>query len=139
MISLQYASLTPNEIRPGIALHLSPTDLRQYAGTSNLHPEEEVFGAHFFICIDWEYGDSLWIPASTKQAVGRCPILPHEKRGYRSWQAKNSYCNVREIWTLPNASAPEWSVCDHSTPGLRNEVCRVALRRLQLLASGSDL
>ena len=139
MITNHHASITPDEIRPGIALFLSPGYLREVGAASTEGRHREVQGDHFFVCLESDENHSLWIPASTKDGPGRTHLSPRDKAGAASWRQPSSFCNVGEIWTLPNAIASDWAFLDESSPHQRNGVTRLALARLRCDAQGENL
>jgi len=134
-----HASIGQDEVRPGLALFLSPRYLRDVGGASTQGPHREVQGNHFFVCLEADTSHSLWVPASTKNGPGRALLSSREKTGAASWRQPISFCNVGEIWTLPNALASDWAFLDESRPHQRNRVTRSALARLRCEAQGENL
>lgn len=131
------SQLSQSEIDPGLVLFLSPSYLEHVGADCNAHWSDAVKGEHYFICLDNEPNDSLWVPASSKPRFDKHVLVPIDKDGHSCWKDKTSYCSVDEIWTIPNCLLDDCLFTDRTTIGHRNRVRAHALDALRFDVSGT--
>jgi hypothetical protein len=126
------SQLSGNEISPGLVLFLLPSYLEHVGAYCNVYWPDAMKGEHYFICLDNDPEDSLWVPASSKPRFDRHVLEPVDKDGDSCWSGKTSYCRAGEIWTIPNCMLDDCAFTDRTTTGHRNHVRPGALNELKL-------
>lgn len=125
------------ELEPGLVLFLHPGMLRERGARSPGAWWEVMLDPHYFVCLDVEDSDGIWIPASTKEGPGRFVLEPRDKRGPTAWTRGRSWCLVDQLWTAPHAAILEAAFLDDSRPGRRSFVSEEACGRLTEAAASA--
>lgn len=125
------SQLSESELRPGLVLFLLPSYLEHVGASSNVCWPDAVKGEHYFILLRNDLEDSLWVPTSSKPRFDRHILESGDKSGYPCWKERTSYCDPRQIWTIPNSVLGGSMFTDRTTPERRNGVRADALNTLQ--------
>lgn len=114
----------PNEIQPGLVLHLDPDRLLQDGASHTVDALTRVQGQHFFLCLSVEQGLSKWVPLFTTATADRLELPAQGRHGHPKWCGGVFHFYPSQVWTatpqaIANAAA---RAHDKSRAGSRNGI-----------------
>jgi hypothetical protein len=118
-------TLDPDEIVPGLVVHLDPRTLLGEGARTSASRSQRASSFHYFVCLAPYRDGWLWMPLSSKEVPGeRLPLYPRDKTGLATFVRGVSHVVATQVWwfTLPMLAHAAEVGHDHSTPRCRNHV-----------------
>ena len=119
-----YDPAIPNEIQPGLVLHLDPDRLLQDGACHSVSNAARVQGQHFFLCIAIEHGTTKWVPLFTNASADRLELPKQGRYGHPKWCGGVFRFYPGQVWSassqvVANAAA---RAHDKTRSGTRNGI-----------------
>lgn len=123
--------ITPEEITPGLVLHLDPDALEEKGGTYTCSSNFRVRDGHFFICLLVKDGMGLWIPVYTNDGIGRTKLSTNGRTGHAKWTVGTFYWHKNQVWSATHEAIIEAAAAgqDQSQTDSRNLLAKSELPR----------
>jgi hypothetical protein len=114
----------PHVHAPGLVLRFDPKTLAKQGATYTGKDDEELSPQQYFLCIDANPKDALWVPLFAASSPGRKGILPTAKTGHSRWIRYSSFYDAAQICRIAHKSAHLASVAafDESSPKVPNRL-----------------
>ena len=124
--------LRPEEIRRGLALHLSPNELvdQGLVAVRLALRASATRDKHYFICVQQANTSAVFVPCSSRIEDSRVPLAIGEKRGHEHWIMPPTFVIVNQIWTVELDALLRCIGSDFSRPGRRNTVVFRAMPKI---------
>lgn len=84
---------------------MDPDELRYYGAQCSCATEAAVHAQHFFVCIEADAKEALWVPLFNGPRVGSREIPATAKSGHPRWAGSASHYDPAEIWRAPHKVA----------------------------------
>jgi len=112
----------PHIHAPGLVLRLDPKTLAAHGATYTGADDEELSPQQYFVCIDANARDALWVPLFAGPAPGRKGIAASSKSGNARWTRSTSFYDGAQVCRIAHKAvhrAAEMAY-DDSTPKAPN-------------------
>ena len=115
-------ALRVSEIRPGLVLHLDPSQLELKGARCTCLAEQRVEGHHFFLCLDTDNSEGDWPPLYSNPGPLRQMLSSDGRRGHAKWTDGVFHFHPSQIWTVSHLAILGAAAAgnDQSTAGNRN-------------------
>lgn len=88
----------PHMHTPGLVLNLDPDELLSHGAEYTCVEDDSVATPQFFVCLEADAKQGLWVPLYTSPAPGRKGIAGADKSGHPMWTRSPSFYNPGELW-----------------------------------------
>jgi hypothetical protein len=88
----------PHKHEPGLNLHLDPKTLLANGAAYTCDENLAVEDMHFFVCIEADHKEGVWVPLYSGPGIGRIEIVASTKSGHPKVTAGSSYCHSSQVW-----------------------------------------
>lgn len=122
---------------PGLVLRFDPKTLAAQGATYTGKDDEELSPQQYFVCIEANAKDALWVPLFPGPGPGRKGIAASAKSGNSRWTKSSSFYDVAQLCRVAHKAAHRAAEAayDDSTPKLPNQM---APKQLPLRAEFPD-
>ena len=119
----------PHVHAPGLVLQFDPQTLLSQGATCSWKDEPELSAQQYYVCIDANAKDALWVPLFAGPGVGRKGIAVAAKSGHPRWTRSSSFYHSGQLCRIAHKAAQRAAekAYDDSTPKAPN---RMALAQL---------
>jgi len=120
----------PHVHAPGLVLQFDPQTLLTHGATCSWKDEEtELSAQQYYVCIDANAKDALWVPLFAGPGPGRKGIAVTAKSGHPRWTRSSSFYHGGQVCRVAHKTAQRAAekAYDDSTPKQPN---RMALPQL---------
>lgn len=135
--------LDPNEVVPGLVVHLDTTELRRLGGCQcnaerTATNDRAVVGPHYFLVVrvDSQSHVATAVPLFSKRAPGSDELIERHKTGLADkWLGVPSYVSRWQHWRIPSAAMVAASNTDEATQGTRRGYAIACPEALEQIAN----
>jgi len=114
----------PHIHAPGLVLRFDPQTLAAQGATYTGKDDEELTPQQYFVCIEANARDALWVPLFAGPGPGRRGIAAAAKSGQSHWTKSSSFYHSTQLCRIAHKTAQRASevAYDHSTPKSPNRM-----------------
>ncbi len=114
---------------PGLVLRMDPDELLRQAATCSCEEDRAVNAQHYFVCIEADAKEGLWVPLFTGPRFGTREIPSAAKTGDPRWIGVPAHFNPDQVWRASHKAAQRAAVSAHdrSSAKLPNRVAQKSL------------
>lgn len=114
----------PHVHTPGLVLRLDPKTLVQHGATYTGRDDEELTPQQYFVCVDSNAKDALWVPLFAAPGPGRKGIAETAKSGHGRWTKYSSFYDASQVCRFGHKAAQRAAevAYDESTPKAPNRI-----------------
>jgi hypothetical protein len=119
----------PHVHAPGLVLQFDPQTLIAQACTFTGTQEVELSAQQYYVCIDANPKDALWVPLFAGPGPGRKGIAAAAKTGNGRWTKSSSFYDSALLVRIPHKAAQRAAekAYDNSTPKAPNTLATAQL------------
>jgi len=123
----------PHVHAPGLVLQLDPVTLSKHGATCTWSDDPELSAQQYFVCIESNKTDALWVPLFGGPAPGRRGIAATAKSGHPRWTRSSSFFHPAQVIRISHKATQRAAEAayDQSSPKVPN---RMAAEQLPPLA-----
>jgi hypothetical protein len=110
---------------------MDPDELLKQGAKCSCEEDRAVNAQHYFVCIEADAKEGLWVPLFTGPRVGTKEIPGSSKTGDPRWIGVPSHFNPDQVWRASHKAVQRAAISAHdqSSPKLPN---RIAVKSLPL-------
>lgn len=114
---------------PGLVLRMDPDELLKYHATCSCSDDEAVNAQHYFVCIEADAKQGLWVPLLSGPRYGTKEFTTASKTGDPRWVSSSSHYGLDQVWRATHKAAQMAAAAAHdrSSAKLPNRVSVNAL------------
>jgi hypothetical protein len=114
----------PHIHAPGLVLRFDPQALADNGATFAGGDDIELNGPQYFVCVEANPKDALWLPLFAGPAPGRKGIAATAKTGHLTWTKHSSFYHSGQLCRVAHKAATKASEAgrDMSTPKTPNRL-----------------
>jgi hypothetical protein len=114
----------PHVHAPGLVLRFDPKTLAAQGATYTGKHDEELTPQQYYVCIDANPKDGLWVPLFAASGPGRKGILPTAKTGHTRWARYSSFYDSTQVCRIAHKAAHKAAdvAYDESSPKAPNRM-----------------
>ncbi len=119
----------PHVHAPGLVLQFDPQTLLSQGATCSWKDEPELSAQQYYVCIDANAKDALWVPLFAGPGVGRKGIAVAAKSGHPRWTRSSSFYHSGQLCRIAHKAAQRAAekAYDDSTPKAPNRMAPAQL------------
>jgi hypothetical protein len=119
----------PHVHAPGLVLRFDPKTLAAQGATYTGKDDEELSPQQYFVCIDTNAKDALWVPLFAGPGPGRKGIAVAAKSGNTRWTKSSSFYDSSQVCRIAHKAAHRAAelAYDDSTPKAPNRMAPAQL------------
>jgi hypothetical protein len=112
-----------------LVLQFDPATLADHAATYTGQDDVEYSAQQYFVCIDANAKDALWVPLFAGPGPGRKGIATTAKSGDARWVRYSSFYDCGQLCRLPHKAAQRAAdaAYDRTTPKTANRMAAAQL------------
>ena len=116
---------------PGLVLQFDSQTLIAHGATCSWKDDPELSPQHYFVCIDANQKDALWVPLFAGPAPGRKGIAANAKSGGARWTRSSSFYHAAQLCRVAHKTAQRAAekAYDESSPKHPNRMAPAQLPR----------
>jgi hypothetical protein len=117
----------PHVHAPGLVLRFDPKTLAAQGATYTGDDDGELSPQQYFVCIESNAKDALWVPLFAASGPGRKGILPTAKSGHSRWMRYSSFYDAAQVCRIGHKAAHKAAevAFDESSPKQPNRLALV--------------
>jgi hypothetical protein len=114
----------PHVHAPGLVLQFDPATLAALGATCTWKDDPALSAQQYYVCIDANAKDALWVPLFAGPAPGRQGIAVAAKSGNARWTRSSSFYHVGQVCRIAHKTAQRAAekAYDDSTPKAPNRM-----------------
>ena len=114
----------PHIHAPGLVLQLDPQTLAAHGASYTWGDEPELSAQQYFVCIEADAKEALWLPLFAGPGAGRKGIAAAAKSGDPRWTRSSSFFHPAQVCRLSHKAVQRAAEAayDRSTPQLPNKL-----------------
>jgi hypothetical protein len=119
----------PHVHAPGLVLQFDPATLAKLGASYTGSDDVELSAQQYFVCIDANPKDALWVPLFAAPGPGRKGIAATAKSGNSRWTRSSSFYDAAQVCRIGHKAAQKAAEAayDHSTPKAPNQLAPAQL------------
>ncbi len=114
----------PHIHAPGLVLRFDPKTLMNYGATYTGSDDDELSPQQYYVCIEANPKDALWVPLFAAAGNGRKGIAATAKTGHSRWVKYSSFYDVAQVCRISHKTAQKAAevAYDESSPKIPNRL-----------------
>ena len=114
----------PHVHAPGLVLRFDPKTLAAQGATYTGADDVELSPQQYYVCIEANAKDALWVPLFAASSPGRKGILPTAKSGHSRWSRYSSFYDATQVCRITHKAAHKAAevAFDESSPKAPNRL-----------------
>ncbi|MBK7209716.1 MAG: hypothetical protein IPH99_05050 [Xanthomonadales bacterium] len=100
---------------PGLVLRMDPDALIREGATCSCAEHEAVHAQHYFVCIEANARDGLWLPLFSAPRVGTKELPNAARIGDPRWVGTSSHYHPEQIWRAPHKAVQRAAAAAHDS------------------------
>jgi len=119
----------PHIHAPGLVLQLDPQMLAAHGASYTWGDEPELSAQQYFVCIEADAKEALWLPLFAGPAAGRKGIAATAKTGDPRWTRSSSFFHPAQVCKISHKAVQRAAEAayDRSTPKQPNRLATTQL------------
>ena len=100
---------------PGLVLRMDPDELVREGARSSCAEHEAVHAQHYFLCIEANARDGLWVPLFTGPRMGTKELPKAARSGDPRWQGTATHYDPEQVWRATHKAAQRAAAAAHDS------------------------
>lgn len=109
---------------PGLVLRMDPDELVREGALSSCAEDDAVHAQHYFLCIEANPRDGLWVPLFSGPRVGTKELTKAVRSGDPRWLGSAAHYDPAQVWRATHKAVQRAAAAAHdsSSGKLPNQV-----------------
>lgn len=100
---------------PGLVLRMDPDELIREGATFSCADHEAVHAQHYFVCIEANAKDGLWLPLFSGPRFGSKELPNASRTGDPRWVGTSAHYQPEQIWRASHKAAQRAASAAHDS------------------------
>lgn len=100
---------------PGLVLRMDPDELVREGARSSCAEDDAVHAQHYFLCIEANARDGLWVPLFTGPRVGSRELPKSARSGDPRWLGSSTHYDPAQVWRATHKAAQRAAAAAHDS------------------------
>ncbi|MEO7935322.1 MAG: hypothetical protein ABIR27_03605 [Dokdonella sp.] len=100
---------------PGLVLRMDPDELIREGAICSCAEHEAVHAQHYFVCIEANAKDGLWLPLFSGPRMGTKELPNISRTGDPRWVGTSSHYSPEQIWRATHKAAQRAATAAHDS------------------------
>lgn len=100
---------------PGLVLRMDPDELVKEGATFSCEEHEAVHAQHYFVCIEANPRDGLWVPLFTGPRLGSKELPNASRSGDPRFVGTSAHYSPDQVWRASHKAAQRGAAAAHDS------------------------